>query len=68
MKFKDGCFCLMLEFSPKFIRPFKFNSRLMFRCGAAWLGFTLLKMSLYDYDKEVESGETEWIDKVTRHD
>ena len=61
MKFKDGCFCVIFEFSPKYIKPFKFNSRLMFRAGFLWFGITILKMSLYDYEKEIESGDTEWV-------
>lgn len=64
---KDGCFCIIFEFvSPfknRFITPFKFNSRLMWRVGFGYLGLTILKMSLYDYGQECQSGGTGWRKK-----
>lgn len=53
--------CFVFEIgSPTQKKPWKFNSRLMFRCGWLWFAFAIIKMSLYDYDKEIESGHTEW--------
>lgn len=61
---KDGCFCLVFEFinslKNKFIKPFKFKSRIMWRVGIGYFGITVLKMSLYDYDLEAQGKDTEW--------
>ncbi len=55
-------FCLVLEFGkPAQKKPWKFNSRIMWRVGWLWFAVAVIKMSLYDYDKEVESGKTTWI-------
>jgi hypothetical protein len=43
------------------LKPWKFSSRLMFRCGWLWFAFCMIKMSLFDYEKEIEGGQTEWI-------
>ena len=53
--------CIILEIgSPAHKKMWKHNSRLMFRCGWLWFAFAFVKMSLYDYEMEIESGKTKW--------
>ena len=60
---KEACYMLEIGRLPKDnpYKPWKFNSRLMLRCGWLWFAFCKIKMSQHDYEKEIESGKTAWI-------
>ena len=54
---KDYCF--VFEFGkPIQLKPFKFNSTIMWRIGWLWFAFAIIKKSLYDYSTETN---TIWI-------
>ena len=57
--------CYMFEIGPcpedRPFKPWKFKSRLVYRVEWAWFAFCIIKMSFYDYDKEVSSGKTQWV-------
>lgn len=59
---KERCFMVEIGRLPKNnpYKPWKFKSRLMSRYGWLWFAVCIIKMSLFDYEKEIESGGTEW--------